>query len=191
VWLGSANGVLQLENGRAVPLELPDMPRTVVLALSWLQDALWIGTTEGVWRLQGGQVEKIDIATLGDARAAYGFRQIGQAVWITSDRGLYRYAGGKLAHVGRQKGLPVDTVFELIPDELGSVWVSSNRGVWQARLEELEAVADGRQARLEGRMYREIDGIANAQANGSSGPAAIRRRNGSIWVATAGGVAAV
>ncbi|WP_442684374.1 diguanylate cyclase [Stenotrophomonas sp. JC08] len=191
VWLGSANGVLQLENGRGVPLELPGMPQAVVLALSWLQDALWIGTTEGVWRLQGEHVEKVDIATLGEARAAYGFRQIGQAVWITSDRGLHRYAGGKLAHVGLQHGLPVDTVFELIPDELGNVWVSSNRGVWQTRLEALEAVADGRQARLEGRMYREIDGIANAQANGSSGPAAIRRRDGSIWVATAGGVATV
>ncbi|KRG44170.1 histidine kinase [Stenotrophomonas pictorum JCM 9942] len=191
VWLGSAHGVLQLENGRAVPVVLPGMPRTVVLALSWLEDTLWIGTTEGVWRMQGGRAQKIDIAKLGDARAVYGFRQIDDAVWITSDRGLYRYTGNGLAHVGLQHGLPVDTVFELVPDALGNVWLSSNRGIWRTDAQQLQAVADGTRPRLEGVMYREIDGVASAQANGSSGPAAVRRRDGSIWVATAGGVTTV
>src|SRR5690606_2633892 len=88
VWLGSANGVLQLENGRAVPLELSGMPRTVVLALSWLQDALWIGTTEGAWRLQGGQVEETDIATLGAAGPADGVRQLGRGGVVTGGRRL-------------------------------------------------------------------------------------------------------
>lgn len=191
VWLGSAHGVLRLEDGRAVPVELPGMPRAVVLVLTWLDDALWIGTTEGAWRMRGDQVEKIDVAALGDARAVYSFRQIGDAVWITSDRGLFRYGSGGLAHVGLQQGLPVDTVFELIPDALGNIWISSNRGIWRTTLAQLEAVADRKRPRLEGVMYREIDGVASAQANGSSGPAAVRRHDGSVWVATAGGVTAV
>ncbi|WP_305806419.1 ligand-binding sensor domain-containing diguanylate cyclase [Stenotrophomonas sp. YIM B06876] len=191
VWLGSGHGVLQLVDGHVVPVAAPGMPQTVVLALAWLEGALWIGTTEGVWRLQDGKAEQVDVAAAGDARSVYGFRQIGTAVWMTSDRGLYRYAGGRLSAVGREQGMPVDTTFELVPDRLGNVWLSSNRGIWRTRLEALEAVAAGRQPRLQGEMYREIDGMVSAQANGSSGPAAILRRDGTVWVATAGGLVSV
>jgi diguanylate cyclase (GGDEF)-like protein len=191
VWLGAAHGVLQLVDGRAMPVELPGMPHSVVLALTWLEDTLWIGTTGGVWRMHGTRAEKVDIAAIGDARAVYGFRQIGDAVWITSDRGLYRYTDGEVAHVGLQHGLPFDTVFELVPDTLGNAWLSSNRGIWRTSVQQLQAVADRKQQRIEGVMYREIDGVASAQANGSSGPAAVRRRDGSVWVATAGGVTTV
>src|SRR5690606_34444003 len=37
----------------------------------------------------------------------------------------------------------------------------------------------------------EGDGLASSQCNGGSGPAALRDRNGRIWVATAGGAAVV
>ncbi|MGV8959464.1 MAG: diguanylate cyclase [Stenotrophomonas sp.] len=191
VWLGSGHGVLQLVDGRAVPMAAPGMPQTVVLALAWLDGVLWIGTTEGVWRLQDGKAEPVDVAGAGDARSVYGFRQIGNAVWMTSDRGLYRYEAGRLTAVGREQGMPVDTTFELVPDPLGNIWLSSNRGIWRTRMDALEAVAAGRQPRLQGQMFREIDGMVSAQANGSSGPAAILRRDGTVWVATAGGLVSV
>src|SRR5690606_32132027 len=115
----------------------------------WLEDTLWIGTTGGVWRMHGTRAEKVDIAAIGDARAVYGFRQIGDAVWITSDRGLYRYTDGEVAHVGLQHGLPFDTVFELVPDTLGNAWLSSNRGIWRTSVQQLQAVADRKQQRIE------------------------------------------
>ena len=191
VWLGSPHGVLQLVDGQAVPVVAPGMPKSVVLALAWLDGALWIGTTTGVWRLHDGKAEPLDVKGMGDARAIYGFRQIGDAIWMTSDRGLYRYRQGQLAAVGREQGVPVDTMFELVPDLLGNAWLSSNRGIWRTSVQALEAVADGRQPRLEGVMYREINGLVSAQANGSSGPAAVRRQDGTVWVATAGGLVTV
>lgn len=190
-WLGSSHGVLQLAEGRAVRLALVGAPESVVLALKWFNRALWIGTTTGAWRMQDGRIERLDIAGTSGARAVYGFSPVGDAVWITTDRGLLRYRHGEFAGVSLHHGLPMDTVFELLPDQLGNAWLSSNRGVWRTSIDALDAVADGRLQRLSGEMYREIDGLVSAQANGSSGPAAARRRDGSIWVATAGGVVRV
>src|SRR5690606_28488007 len=39
--------------------------------------------------------------------------------------------------------------------------------------------------------YTEIDGLPSSQGNGSSSPAAVRRHDGSLWIATAAGVASV
>src|SRR5690606_38975621 len=127
----------------------------------------------------------------GDPRTVFGFHKVGDAVWITSDRGLYRVRGGRLARVGLEQGLPVDTVFSLLADAAGNAWITSNRGVLRLPLAALEAAADGAGGRLPLQHYTEIDGLPSAQGNGSSSPAAIRRRDGSLWIATAAGVASV
>lgn len=191
VWLGSSQGVLRMVNGQAQPVTAAGMPRSVVLGLQWNDGALWIGTIDGAWRLQGDVATRLDVAGVGGARAVYGFQPLDGAMWITTDRGLYRYRDGKLVAVGLAQGLPIDTVFELVPDRLGNAWLSSNRGVWRTRSEALTAVADGRQSRLSGEMYREIDGLVSSQSNGSSRPAAILRHDGTVWVATAGGLVTV
>ena len=191
VWLGSAQGVFQWRDGHAVPLPFANAPDTVTLALAWLDESLWVASAQGAWRVFEDRVEQLPIAAANGARAAYGFRKVGDAIWITTDRGLLRYRDGRFAAVGLNQGLPVDTVFEFIPDRLGNVWVSSNRGIWRTRMEVLDAVADGKRPKVAGEMYREIDGVISAQANGSSGPAGLLRSDGSVWIATAGGIAQV
>jgi len=42
-----------------------------------------------------------------------------------------------------------------------------------------------------GERYTEADGLPSSQANGSSSPSAILRRDGSVWIPTAAGIAAV
>src|SRR5690606_31292241 len=160
-------------------------------ALHSAGDALWIGTIEGVRVLRGDGVQRLALEELGGGRSVFGFLQIGNAMWIATDRGLYRYQEGKLARVGLEQGMPVDTVFQLIPDRVGNVWISSNRGVLRTDMAMLNAVADGRAARVEVEHYNEIDGMANSQANGSSGPSAILRQDGTFWVVTAGGLSTV
>lgn len=191
VWLGSSQGVFRMRGGRALPMTEAGMPQSVVLALEWIDGALWIGTIDGAWRLKNGVVTRLDVAAAGGARSIYGFRQMGNSIWITSDRGVFRYRGEQLVQVGLARGLPVDTVFEFVPDRLGNVWMSSNRGIWRTRADALEAVADGRQAKVSGEMYREIDGLVSSQSNGSSRPAAVLRGDGSLWVATSGGLVTV
>ncbi|TPD89499.1 diguanylate cyclase [Stenotrophomonas maltophilia] len=192
VWAGTQKGVVRIEGDEVSVPTIAGMPAGLTTALEHdHQGNLWIGTIEGVRVLRGDRVQSIDLAPLGGGRSVFGFHQIGDAMWISSDRGLYRWQAGTLARVGLEQGMPVDAVFQLVPDRLGNVWVSSNRGVLRTDMATLNAVADGRAPRVTVERYNEIDGIANAQANGSSGPSAILRHDGTFWVVTAGGLSMV
>lgn len=192
VWAGTQKGVVRIgAEGVSMP-QVAGMPGILITALAHdAQDNLWIGTIEGIRVLRGDHVQSIDLTPLGGGRSVFGFQQIGDAMWISSDRGLYRYQNGRLARVGLEQGMPVDTVFQMVPDRVGNVWISSNRGVLRTDMSLLNEVADGRAPRLQVERYNEIDGMANSQANGSSGPAALLRRDGTFWVVTAGGLSTV
>jgi len=192
VWAGTQKGVIRIEAGQVGQPAIPGMPTGLITALAHdAEGGLWIGTIEGIRVLRGDRVQAIDLQRLGGGRSVFGFQQIGDAMWISTDRGLYRYQQGTLARVGLEQGMPVDTVFQLVPDRVGNVWISSNRGVLRTDMAMLNAVADGRAARVEVEHYNEIDGMANSQANGSSGPSAILRQDGTFWVVTAGGLSTV
>jgi len=104
---------------------------------------------------------------------------------------VLRLRDGKLAAVNVRHGLPVSSIFEIVTDRAGNFWLTSNRGVIYVTRSEMEAVADGRAPRLRSVRFSEADGMGSAQCNGTSGPAALRDADGSIWVATANGVAVV
>ncbi len=191
VWIGTQRGVVRIEAGGVYVPAAEGLPTGLITALYSAADGLWIGTIEGVRVLRGDSVQQLDVDGLGGGRTIFGFLQVDDAMWITSDRGLYRYRDGQLARVGLEQGMPVDTVFQMVPDRIGNVWISSNRGVLRTTLAALDDVADGRSARIEVERYNEIDGMYNAQANGSTGPSAALRGDGTYWVATAGGLSMV
>ena len=191
IWAGTQRGVVRITDKGVQMLAGKDLPGGLVTALLDSSDGLWIGTIEGIRVLRGNNVQRLDVDTLGGGRSVFGFIPIGDAMWITSDRGLYRYREGQLARVGLEQGMPVDTVFQMVPDQLGNAWVSSNRGVLRIRMSDLDDVANGRSQRVDVERYNEIDGMFNAQANGSTGPSALLRQDGTFWVATAGGLSMV
>ncbi|AKC87523.1 ligand-binding sensor domain-containing diguanylate cyclase [Pseudoxanthomonas suwonensis] len=192
VWISSRRGVVRIvADGVQPPPPVPGLPQGLVTALAGIGDDLWIGSVEGASVLRGDRVERLDLdAAGGGARTVFGFQPVGDAVWIATDRGLYRYRDGRVSRVGLEQGLPVDAVFQLVPDRQGEAWIISNRGVVRVALEALRAVADGRSSRLaQVRRHTEIDGLPSAQGNGSSAPPAILRGDGTLWLATAAGVA--
>ncbi len=192
VWAGTRRGLVILGDGTArAPPAVDRLPQGLVTALASIDGALWIGSVEGASVLRGDRVERIDVGALGGARSVFGFQAVDGDVWISTDRGLYRYRNGALARVGLEQGLPVDAVFQLVRDRRGNAWVTSNRGVLRLSMKALQAAADGRGLPVRVERYSEADGLANAQANGSSAPSAILRRDGTVWLATAGGVSTV
>ncbi len=191
VWIGTRSGVMRIDGDRLSAPDVPGLPHGLITALASVDGALWIGSVEGAAVLRDGRVRTLALEPLGGARTVFGFQALGRDMWISTDRGLHRDRDGQLTRVGLEQGMPVDTVFQLVRDRLGNVWISSNRGVLRTTAAALDAVADGRQARLQVSRYDEIDGMSNAQGNGSSGPSMILRHDGTVWLVTAGGVSMV
>lgn len=112
---------------------------------------------------------------------------------MTTDRGLLRYrsSDGAIGMVGRKNGLPIDKLFQVVPDNQGYLWLSSNRGMIRINKAEAEEVIEGRKQKIAVTTFGESDGMVSAQANGGSMPAATRDGDGGIWIATARGAVMV
>lgn len=154
---------------------------------------IWIGTGVGVSYLQDGQVSSLDMKELEQAQYAFGFYVEKGYVWIATDRGIVRYRqdDGFMSLVGRPQGLPIDKFFQIVHDDKGYLWLSSNRGIWRIRYDQAHEVADGALDKIEFEHYDQDDGMASSQANGGSNPAAIKSNSGTIYFATAKGVATI
>lgn len=191
VWVGTQQGLVWIENGQVHRPEIKGLPGGLVTALDASRDGIWIGTLQGAWLWRGQTVRHLDLEPLGGGRTVFGFVQRPDgSTWISSDRGLYRYRAGQLRRVGLEQGLPVDTVFQWVEDHLGNIWINTNRGLLRTRLSALDAAAD-HGVPVHPDRYDEMNGMASSQGNGSSSPDIILRQDGTVALATAGGVAMV
>ncbi|MGH8106720.1 MAG: triple tyrosine motif-containing protein, partial [Arenimonas sp.] len=146
----------------------------------------------GLGYVDGEKAGSVDISTYQSAQDVFGFNEDADGtLWLATDRAILRLRKGKISAVGTKNGLPVATVFQIVSDTYGNFWLTSNRGVIYVKRNEMEAVADGKSERLNAISFAEADGMASAQCNGGAGPAALRAKDGSIWVATAKGLSVV
>ncbi|HMB52071.1 MAG TPA: two-component regulator propeller domain-containing protein, partial [Thermoanaerobaculia bacterium] len=162
---------------------------------------LWLGTDgNGVVRLRGGAFTVIDrrAGLSSDLVRAIWPAPDGH-LWIATERGLNRLdpnspgrsGGPEAATLGTAQGLHDTGIHQLVADGLGNLWMSSNHGIFHARLTDLEAVADGRRRRVECVVYDERDGMLDSEANGGSQQAGLRDREGRLWFPTQAGVVRV
>ncbi|GBQ87464.1 diguanylate cyclase [Asaia krungthepensis NRIC 0535] len=188
--IGTQHGLYTLDDtGQVHHVAVRNPPSGLITALYVEGDRIWVGTLDGVRIIHEGNTQALKFHGLDGAHTIFGFLPIGTDLWFTSDRGLYRYRHGKTAHVGRAAGLPVDSVFALAQDHDGYVWATSNRGIFRILLTDLEKAADGAQHHLSLIQLDESNGLSSSQASGSAQPSIALRRDGSLWIATAIGIA--
>ncbi len=195
LWVGTSRGLMRrdADGRRSVLREEDGLPRNFILSLfETASGDLWVGTTNGAALVSGGKAQPWDFTAMEQAQDVFGMHEDADGtIWFATDRGVIRLRDGVPKIVGAVHGLPVDTIFQVVVDSYGNFWLTSNAGVVYVRREEMEAVADGRQDRLDYQQFAEPDGMGSAQCNGGAGPAALRAADGGIWVATAKGVAIV
>ncbi len=205
LWVGSEEGLLHREPlaaGARWSWLRPEngLPFPWIRVIRETPDgALWLGTNGGgVLRLAGGRFQAITHVQglASDLVRGLWIAPDGR-LWIaTENRGLSRLdpaavdrpGGPRVATVGTRQGLPSRGVHQIVADGAGNLWMSSNDGIFRARLDDLNAVADGRLPRLETVLYTERDGMAVREANGGVQDAGLRDRDGRIWFPTVDGL---
>lgn len=202
VWIGTAQGLNLLNDGLVTSFGLDDgLPKLFVTALRLLQvpgktDQLLVGTAGGAAIMQQGKFTTLNLSALDGAEYVFDFypERGGQFIWMVTDRGLVRYRAqdGQLALLSTRHGLPVEKFFSILAEAEQWFWLSSNRGVLRLSRSEVHQVMDGQLATL-GTVehFGEQDGMASAQCNGGSMPAAAKLPDGSLWFATSQGIAVV
>ncbi|MCC5825701.1 ligand-binding sensor domain-containing diguanylate cyclase [Alkalimonas sp.] len=194
LWIGTSRGLNRWYQGQMERLDMESgLPGNYIMALYQSSDGrIWIGTGTGVAFWQDGDIHTLNLFSQDGAEFAFGFLELPQQqfLWMATDRGLVRYDlnSGALSIIGRGAGLPFDKYFQVVADKQNNLWLTSNRGILQFSLQDALAVLNNQKSRLPFEHFSEGDGMLSAQANGGSNPAAALHPDGSIWVATAGGV---
>ncbi|ENM5758698.1 diguanylate cyclase [Vibrio mimicus] len=198
LWIGTSDGIVK----RSVQGELTTynksnsrLPDNYIMALAIDEKRrLWVGSAVGVAYFDDqGQIHPVDLTKMEQAQYVFGFYMEADYVWMATDRGIVRYrlSDGMTSLVGRAAGLPIDKFFQMLRDNEGHAWLSSNRGVWKLNYDQMLAVADGMSTQLEFEHFDEGDGMATSQANGGTNPAAASLPSGELYFATAKGVASI
>lgn len=200
LWIGSAMGLTRVNSdGSLVQFtNKKDLPSGFILALNEDNSGnIWIGTGNGVvvYNTQTDVFDPVVFPTEFEAQYAFGFYIDDKYTWMATDRGLVRYdhSNAKMAILGRELGLPVDKLFQIVPFK-DSLWLSSNRGIIEVNYKQVNELLDSTRknpSSLAFQLYDEGDGMLSAQANGGSTPSATAHSDGTIWFATAKGVSIV
>ena len=156
---------------------------------------IWIGTLNGMSRWQNGRFTNWTTDDGLSSNRPLSFYEDRQgSMWIgTSGGGLNRFKEGKFVAITRNDGLYDNLAFQILSDtedDSGSLWMSSNRGIYRASLRELNDFADGRIHTVNSYDYGVSDGMLSRECN-EGGPGGCKTRDGRLWFSTVRGVVVV
>ncbi len=153
---------------------------------------LWVGTYGGLALREGGRFR-----VFGQAQGlSHNYvRTITErddgTLWVgTYGGGINHFRDGLFTPVTARDGLPSNTIYQIVDDGAGRLWMSCNRGIFFLPLTELEAFAGGRIGRVSPVLFDESDGMNNRECNGGN-PAGCRTPDGRLWFPTVDGLASI
>jgi signal transduction histidine kinase/ligand-binding sensor domain-containing protein/DNA-binding response OmpR family regulator len=208
LWFGTASGLFQADDEVRRLSEEEGAPASPVRVFQPTRDgALWMGTNGGgLYRYQDGgftQIQAADGFPSDLIRSLY--QDADGWLWIgTEGRGLARIDPSSwspanphgsllnsLAVYRASDGLFDEVIHQILEDDFGRLWMSTNRGIFWVNRAELIAFADGETERIHSMSYTERAGLRNREANGGAQPAGIKAKDGRLWFPTQDGAVVV
>lgn len=184
------DGLQRLKAGRLTSLALPPHVHSIrALAESPAGD-IWAGgrTDDGrgvVLRVRDDRVDDqsgLPMAPPRPIRSMY--RTADGSIWIGApgDHGLVRLRDGRFARVDERQGLFDCAITQVVADHQGWIWCAADHGLFRVRQQELDAVCDGRAARVHSVIYDAAASLDGPQDTATVSPGALCDRDGGVWI---------
>jgi signal transduction histidine kinase len=193
VWVGTNEGLFRLTPGHVRAFTTPDgLPNAYVRALAVdRHGAVWAGTNGGLARVVGDSVTSWRPADGVAGSFVFAIRESHDgSIWVGTSGGLTRVRDGKAVPIRAEQGLPGEMVIA-IEEADGDLWIATGSGISRVPLSELNAVADGRAARIHATTFGTRDGLPATEVVAGAQPLSARTPDGRLWFSTGGGLAVV
>lgn len=192
LWIGlNGGGVHCYRDGKFTPIQTGDVLANDI-ARAFRQDSqgnMWIGTNGG-----GLCVLKDDHFvryTIREGLSSDLILSIHEdrdgTMWVgTHGGGLNRFHDGHWMHFTTQNGLPDDIIYQIL-EEGPYLWMSSTKGIFRVRKDEL---VDGTHT-IAPLLLGKSDGMRILDCNGGSQPAGYQSHDGRLWFPTSRGLVVI
>lgn len=185
---GRAMNYYELYNGRGA---------AAILNMQFTPEGnLWLTTINGgvsYLEVATGRITNYDYAdglALNSARGLYIDRDDPETVWVgTEGNGISRLQNGRITSVNSSAGLFDDQIHSIIEDDFGKLWMSTNRGIFYVRKEQLNAYLDGEREHISSNVFRSNHGMLNEECNGGNANSVFLDDQGRLYYPTQEGIA--
>jgi ligand-binding sensor domain-containing protein/signal transduction histidine kinase len=190
LWIGTVGAVLRQRDGAWEAYELGQRHRQFeVRALA--EDSrgqMWVGTRgRGLFKLVNGRLRRQAVFPRPAVMALHCDAE--DVLWIgTLNSGLYRLQGERVRHWDAEDGLPDNTIYAILEDAAGDLWMSSNEGIFGLNKTALAAYSRANRAPLLAMRLTVEEGLSDPACAGSGQPSAVKSPDGRFWFPTAQGV---
>lgn len=197
MWITSSLGLRRLANGRVVTPEFARGldGRSIESLFEDRSGALWVGTlNHGAWRITDERLEQVPLLGLTSIGVRSFFEDETGALFVgTIGSGLFIRSGERgFRQLTTREGLGDDSIWSILDDRQGQMWMLSDRGVFRVPKRELLDFArgEGDGVRLTA-MVGTAQGLKSRECNGGAGPSGFITRDGRILAPTGAGVAII
>lgn len=190
MWFATTSGISRWQDGAFTSYYLDQglsYPSVRCLAETPSGDIL-AGTDGGLNRIHDGKIVDDPAFAPLKQEKIWSIYVDGNSLWLgTRGGGLILLRDGRMTRFARQDGLVSNSIYQIVDDLTGRLWLSSPVGVFSLRRTELDAIADGKARQLHAVAYGSSDGMATSQMSGGVQPAGCRTASGELWFPTVRG----
>ncbi len=199
-WVGTTSGLYQMRGGRVLARLTTDngLADDLVRALHFDPAGnLWIATDGGLSR-RGADGRIMNFLTTGVGSVLCFAEEPGGTgdLFVGTEFGLHRLHTAddgevKITRYSTRDGLFDNTMWCLLDDQRGNVWMSSNRGIARVAWADLNRFDRRKITEIPHVAYDVPDGLRSREGNGGHQPVAWQDRTGALWFAMVKGAVCV
>jgi signal transduction histidine kinase/ligand-binding sensor domain-containing protein len=189
LWVGTYTGLLHYADG--VPAKNKGillLDGKLITCLAQNDDgSLLVGTSAGLYRVLSDKASMVEglshpyvlSISIDNDRNVWVGTKGGGLDWLNDDHAF---------HLDTMNGMVDYTIFSVLDDGQGFLWMATSRGVVRVQRQQLEELAQQKRKTLDYVLLGKADGMPSSECLGVAQPHSIRTKNGALWFATAKGL---
>lgn len=183
VWKDGQLDSYEIENGEISVLDIAENSKGEIFLTT---------VRKGLFKFDSLKKSFTRISALDGLKASSLFIDKKDRIWVTTfSKGIVILTDGDTVEMNEGSGLYNNTVHDIVEDNNGSLWFSTNRGIFSVTYKNAENFITGKDRDLAYRLFKEEDGMTAGECNGGSQPSILKASDGTIWVPTISGIATI